>query len=690
MSLEDSYYLPTTPPGVARMHLIGLGPSAGPGSAHSRNTSGSSVHSNDSSPESIMTNITIPRTSTSPNYQHGPQLLPKIRTQDVVLEPVSSVGPRRHRRVLSNTRNPPGYMPYPTARPSALSRNVIDASAASDCSGLISPVSPASTQHAGMISSGLSSPIALTTSAANKRKSMPSAGHSRSGSTSSIDEVTLSRYGYPTYRQLPKYVSQPEASPISPVDPASFVFPAYNRQVPSVRVPCPVQLPTQQAAYSALPSPQHYDYLRVHSAQPSPVGFLAPPLPSPASSTTLLAYLTNTTPAVNLVRTVNYGPTRGLNDYFWWDIRQLRSWSSFSLNTFNEINGLTQLLKTPIPSHLTPQPMIASSRLTPESENALISLVSDIYAPRINAALRVSQGSDHMRLYVSPDANSSGSRGANGPHFLANYASDTDLTASGVRRGRVVGIVKSFDRWNTGMRNEPPHRRVEYLRGLAHLQRCMREHSCRYGFIITEIELVCVRAGCDDGDDVPYFGYLELSSPIATKESASNHASRCADQNSRRRSCTPPHSSASSSSYDDTRSSHSRSSSLSSLSSHNQDLDGSAENGLRGVPLTASLALYFLLMLSKSMPLPSQPSGHLNVGGPGALSRQRILPEPKDKWIPEPQLGEKREAKRVRGWIMPQDAWHRREGSRPKNNTNGNGGETGKGKRGRKGGAAVQ
>ncbi|QGA12531.1 hypothetical protein EYB26_000175 [Talaromyces marneffei] len=689
MSLEDSYFLPTTPPGVARMHLIGLGPSAGPGSAHSRNTSGSSVHSHDSSPESIMTRITTPRTSISPNYQHGPQLLPKIRTQDVILEPASSsVGPRRHRRVLSNTRNPPGYMPYPTARPSALSRNVIEASAASDCGGLISPVSPASTQHPGVIASGLSSPIALTTSAApaaNKRKSMPSAGHSRSGSTSSIDEVTLSRYGYPTYRQLPKYVSQPEVSPISPVDPSTLVFPSYSRQVPSVQVPsvqvpCPVQLPTQQA-YNAMPSPQHYDYLRVHSAQPSPVSFLAPPLPSPASSTTLLAYLTNTTPAVNLVRTVNYGPTRGLNDYFWWDIRQLRSWSSFSLNTFNEINGLTQLLKTPIPSHLTPQPMISSSRLTPESENALISLVGDIYAPRINAALRVSQGSDHMRLYVSPDANSPGSRGANGPHFLANYASDTDVTSSGVRRGRVVGIVKSFDRWNTGMRNEPPHRRVEYLRGLAHLQRCMREHSCRYGFIITEIELVCVRAGCDDGDDVPYFGYLELSSPIATKESSSN-----IDQHSRRRSSTPPHSSAASS-YDDNRSTHSRSSSLSSFSSHQHE-DSQDGNGLGGVPLTATLALYFLLMLSKSMPLPSQPSGHLNVGGPGALSRQRILPEPKDKWIPEPQLGEKREAKRVRGWIMPQDAWHRREGSRPKNNTNGNGGESGKGKRGRKGVAA--
>jgi hypothetical protein len=78
--------------------------------------------------------------------------------------------------------------------------------------------------------------------------------------------------------------------------------------------------------------------------------------------------------------------------------------------------------------------------------------------------------------------------------------------------------------------------------------------------------------------------------------------------------------------------------------------------------MTASLALYFLLMLSKSVPLPYQPSAHLNVGGPGTLTRQRTLPELKDKWIPEPQIGERRDAKRVRGWVWPQDAWHRREG----------------------------
>jgi hypothetical protein len=179
--------------------------------------------------------------------------------------------------------------------------------------------------------------------------------------------------------------------------------------------------------------------------------------------------------------------------------------------------------------------------------------------------------------------------------------------------------VKSFDRWNTGMRNEAPHKRVAYLNGLSHLQRCMREHSCRYGFIMTEIELVCVRAGCDVDDDVPYFGYLEVAAPIATKTSDNIQFDPDSDSSS----CPSP--------------------------------------GL-SAPMTATLALYYLLMLSKHTPLHAQPGAHLNVGGPGALTRQRVLPEGKDSWVPEPQVGERRDAKRVRGWVFPHDPWSKREG----------------------------
>ncbi|KAF7589456.1 hypothetical protein BBP40_004254 [Aspergillus hancockii] len=627
MSFEYSYYRPSTPPGLPYEGTVRM--------AHSRNASDSSVYSNNSSPWSAVTSTTSPSTDSPPRYHHGPTLLPKIRSQDVVIEPTPSGGPQRHRKVLSNTRNPPGFLPYPPkgAAIQCHSTKYVD------YYPLTSPISPMYSSHND---SALASPVSITHS--HKRKL--SGAHSRSGSASSIDEATLARYGYPTYRQLPRYSSQPQGSPtapITPVTPNIIVYPPYSQ-------PSPIDLSSHAGRTQAPPvlpiSP--YSYSQASSAQCSPIGFAHNDNRTGPSSTTLLSYLTAPTQAINLVRNVSVIPTRGMHDYFWWDIRNLRGWASFSLSTFHSINGLTKLLKTAIPSHLTPSTGVPNNHLCPDSEFALVDLIQDIYAPRVNAALAVSQGSEHLTLYPAPIPRMQTNRNYGGPHFLANYASDTERTSSGMPRGRLVGIVKTFDRWNTSMRTEAPHRRVEYLNGLAHLQRCMREHSCRYGFIITEIELVCVRAGCDEGDDVPYFGFLEVSAPIPTKlavNSNEGYLNPCSAPYGHPNSPTP--------------------SSDSSLASQSPLLDAysspAPEGGL-DAPMTTSLALYFLVMLSKSVPLPSQPSSHLNVGGPGALTRQRTLPEGKDKWIPEPQIGEKRDAKRVRGWIWPQDAWHRREG----------------------------
>ncbi|KAL4906059.1 hypothetical protein BDW74DRAFT_137877 [Aspergillus multicolor] len=635
MSLGFPYYRPTTPP-VQYQELAGH--------SHNRHASDSSVYSNDSSPWSAVTSATSPTIDSPPRYQHGPALLPRIRSQDVVIEPPPAAGPRRHRRFLSNTRNPPGFIPYPSRRPS-VQQNVVEVSdrLAAVSSAHTSPV------YASYNESTLSSPVSITPS--HKRRG--SGNHSRSGSASSIEEV---KYAFSTYRQYPKYAAQPQPSPTAPITPATpniIVYPPFLRDSPAE----PAAKSREAPAQLALPA-SPYGYAQVTSAQCSPVG-LAHPIPSVcAQSTTLLSYLTSPTQAINLVRNVSVIPTRGLHDYFWWDVRNLRSWTSFSLDTFNSIKGLTKLLKTAIPSNLTPPTVVQSNRLSPDSEAALVGLVQDMYAPRVNAALAVSQGHDHISLYPAPAPRTPANKNYGGPHFLANYASDSEQTTSGLPRGRLVGIAKSFDRWNTGMRNEAPHRRVEYLNGLAHLQRCMREHSCRYGFIITEIELVCVRAGCDPGDDVPYFGFLEVSAPIPT-----NIASHAANESSEHNSSAYGSPSSPTPSTD---------SSLASQSpphthphhdgmGYGVPIPAGAPEGLN-VPMTASLALYFLLMLSKSVPLPSQPSSHLNVGGPGALTRQRTLPEGKDKWIPEPQIGEKRDAKRVRGWIWPHDAWHRREG----------------------------
>lgn len=595
---QYSYCIPATPPGATLRRS-----SKSSRSSHSRQTSGSySIDA--SSPRSATTARTSPRSS--PPRQLGQALLPKIRPQDVVVEPASTSSSlhRSPRRVLSHTRSSPSY--------------VVEGRSA-----LISPV--------------------------RIRSSSKKPSHKRKASTSPEGPR----------RPVSMYVASTQGPSASSVAPNIVVHPPYAQSyLPDDSMSkIPQTMPWSKTLES--------DYYQRHVSALDYMNMSS-------STTTLLSYLTAPNQAIKLVRNVNVVPTRGMHDYFWWDIRNLRNWDSFSLGTFDSISGLTKLLKTDIPVGLTPPTKVHSSRLAPECETSLIDLIRDIYAPRVNAAVAVSQGRQHLSLYPAPTVRTSVNKNHGCPHFLANYACDTEQTSSGLPRGRLVGIVKSFDRWNTAMRNESPPRRVEYLNGLAHLQRCMREHSCRYGFIMTEIELVCVRAGCDDGDDVPYFGFLELSKPIPTKVAA--FSSSYSDRYDRHHSPTPSITTDNSSSTSSRRS-RSRTRSRSRSVSHSPLLSPQRRRSTTNpysslfacdetldTPMTASLALYYLLMLSKSVSLPTQPSSHLNVGGPGALTRQRILPDRKDKWIPEPQIGERRDAKRVRGWVWPQDAWHRREG----------------------------
>jgi hypothetical protein len=328
----------------------------------------------------------------------------------------------------------------------------------------------------------------------------------------------------------------------------------------------------------------------------------------PATSS-LVEYLSSTNPSPSLVRRVTSAP-RGINNHFWWDIRNLRSWEDFNITTIKSIPSVLPLLEVPVPANYLPQP--CRQNLQPENESALQDICTNYYANKVNAALKVAQGNSHMIMRaIKPVA---GQRQQ--PEFVSNYPSDYEKTLFGDSRGRVVGLVKCYDQWNTGMRSESPPKQVLYLQGLAHLHRVMREHGCRYGFIMTEIELLCVRCGGPSSfstpdpttvnaqTGVPIYGYLETSAPIR----------------------------------------------LSTSGSHPEAGD---------IQLTAALALWYLHMLAKENPFEGMGTWRMDVGGPAALTRQNFLD--KDTWIPKPQLGEKREAKRVRGWVFPDEPLSKRE-----------------------------
>jgi hypothetical protein len=409
--------------------------------------------------------------------------------------------------------------------------------------------------------------------------------HRRASSVDLIDGQTLGKYGFPTYRQMPTYIPSGTNSGTETFIPAQQSF---------FQVPQRTQSPLQNAIY-------------LDDMITSPISDIA--------TTTLMAYLTAPNPAPALVRQLNIHVRDSSAKHFWWDIRQIRPWTAFNTSTIAAVPGLHALLSIALPTSSFPTPARTSSQ--PETEAELANIYNSFYATKLNAALSLSQGQRHLVMRPSQKA------GAADPNFISNYTDDTSQLIYGRGLGRVVGLVKSFDRWNTGMRVEGNHRKVEYLRGLAHLHGLMRSHGCRYGFIMTEIELVVVRNGAEN---TPHFGYLEVQTIQLNAHSPSPMTSTFAEVEG-------------------------------SFGLSNEGEENMASQ--KEIKMTALLALWYLHMLARDDPLPGQVGWKSEIGAPAEGTRRKCLP--KDDWIPEPQLAEKREGKRCRGWVWPEESVGRKE-----------------------------
>ncbi|KAL0936352.1 uncharacterized protein CTRU02_208567 [Colletotrichum truncatum] len=522
---------------------------------HARSRSNGSVYSfvstAESTPDSVSTRMTTPSRASPPIRQHGPLLLPKIRSQDQAIESPP-------KRVKTS----------PKSRISAPRRSVVAAASSAFRPTHARSYTNPETFTWDMPSSFCSQPEEPTTSSLLCSPVIFADDmQSRRASTCSLDGPSLEKYGFPTYRQMPSYVPSASAPAPQPTTEA-YMFPS---------------------SYTTAPR------------APSPLSLSATPDPTP--STTLLTYLTGSNPAPSLVRTISF-PLRDPNvKHFWWDVRQIRPWASFNIASVLSLPGASALLNCPVPAPVLPTPPQTARH--PETEAALHSIYAAHYLPKLNAALAISSNRP-MQISAAPSAANSKQTDL---LFTASPAGEPASAAAifgGKPTARVVGLVRSFDRFNTGMRVEGNIKRVEYLRGLAALHHAMREHGCRYGFILTEIELVVVRNGADA---VPNFGFLEVSSV---------QLAAVAD-------------------------------------------DADLEVG--EIPLTACLALWGLCMMAGD----DAPHVHCQgvacwkaeIGAPAEGTRRKALP--RDEWMPKPQLAEKREAKRSRGWIMPEDPVGRKE-----------------------------
>lgn len=540
----------------------------------------SAVSTEESTPDSMCTRLTTPPRASPPVRHHGPVLLPKIRSQDQHIDACQPIRAAVSTRKSSRSRNTTparassaqpirsGHMRSYT-NPETLS-NMAYAHMSS-----LPSTNSVNEQHS------LSNPAPLLSSPVNFRNFDCGDGHNagiimtephvmaaprRASNCFNLDASALGKYGYPTYRQLP-FVSSSTHSMGTP--PPEFSLSSFDAR--------------DQSPLSLAGSPE--------------------PVIAQTPSTTLINYLMMPNPAASLVRTISFPMRDPSIKSFWWDVRNVRSWSSFNAQAIFALPGTSALLTTPVPASLLPQPSMPGRN--PETETSLHSIYASYYLPKLNAALSISSG---RPLQFSVPAKSSSS--IKDLLFVANTTGESCNAATifgGKPLARVVGLVRSFDRFNTGMRVEGNIKRVEYLRGLAALHHAMREHSCRYGFILTEIELVLVRCGTES---TPFFGDLEV-----TSVQLSDTAVEC------------------------------------------DDVAGSATTTTTS--LTACLALWGLCQLAGDDAPVGHPHWKIEIGAPAEGTRRKA--KSRDGWMPQPQLAEKREAKRSRGWIWPEDAIGRKE-----------------------------
>ena len=531
------------------------------------------------------TAATTPPRSPPKIREIGPTLLPRVRTQDQLMDYTTGQSFHGHSRTVSLPPNAAttqlgGYLP-PT--PATFRRST------SPPSGVDLPTpgsAPLAYDH--MIMDQASRRPSMSNGRSQSSSNVHT--HSRNSSSTSIDASTLGRYGFPTYRQSP--TPQPQIS----------------NSVPMSRTPSAMS----HLAPIAMPGGhiQSYPARRRTASPPANPSRLStevefdPQLDLQTSS--ILEYLAAPNPAPSLTQRTVEGH-RAQNTHFWYDIRNVSTWSDFNVNTISDIPRLLSLLQVSVTHRDLPKP--GRVNLHPETPAQLAEVCFNHHAVKVNAALKLAQGDKHMAMRTLQ------SGGGAKPDFVSNYQSGTEQTIFGDGRGRVVGMVKCHDQWNSGMRSGNGPAKVEYLRGLALLQRFMREHECRYGFIMTEIEVVCVRAGGPpaENSNVPLFGYVEVAEAVP-------------------------------------------------MATHGMDRSGNLQ-------MTADLALWYLHMLAKEQPLPGQYHWKMEVGPPTQLTRQHHLPRD-DKSMPKPHQTETREAKRVRGWVWPNEPLSRRESGRNRRNRN--------------------
>ncbi|KAL2819102.1 hypothetical protein BJX63DRAFT_428762 [Aspergillus granulosus] len=225
-----------------------------------------------------------------------------------------------------------------------------------------------------------------------------------------------------------------------------------------------------------------------------------------ANNVSLMSYLQQALPAIP----ANPPPTLGHNTvnsaYEGEDIHVITVWHGFNLHNIIQRYG-----NTLGQAHLPPDPMPTSPVRAITSENSLRSKISEYVIPRVRRGLRAGfnflatmnqmNGLTKVSLDVGESAMVTERLKPDTAYFVLALPAGTSCN-------RAPDDIKPSWKWESGLALHPsPKMRMEYRQALSQVNWYMKQHHSRYGFLMTDRELVVFRRLDDDGN-------LELALPI--------------------------------------------------------------------------------------------------------------------------------------------------------------------------------
>ncbi|KAJ5692810.1 hypothetical protein N7462_002233 [Penicillium macrosclerotiorum] len=236
-----------------------------------------------------------------------------------------------------------------------------------------------------------------------------------------------------------------------------------------------------------------------------------------ANAVTLMQYLQTALPALNPGPNVQPSPNTTNDAYSHRQIRNLTPWNSFDPQViFNRYGALLNTAQiAPEPATTPPRPITSEDVLR---QRLAVYLNPRVYRALRSAFLTLTQANRLGGMtVVTFDAGDSAALIQNFRPDLAYF--DETIANSQNRPNRAPGDVKVSWKWSSAMRNSQSQREQnEFKQVLSQVYYYMKQHRTRYGFVISNREIIAVRRVFNN-QGVEDEGHLQLSAPISLRAS---------------------------------------------------------------------------------------------------------------------------------------------------------------------------